>query len=301
MLSKRIVHFMRHELWWECRGLFTCECGTDDHYKNVLGVDLKTGTDMVKFSTSDEIQNHWQAIVEAYTTMSLTYSSDIFPALQGLAKLVPPSMGRYLAGHWGSTLIRSLCWYSINKAQGKPREWRAPSWSWAAAQGGVVWPYLRYDRKITAYVTVLSAMTIPKGDDPMGQISYGAIVLKGKYLVGEIECSFSISEVMLKGPNSPMWKYSNQVTCHPIWDIDQEMGTQVIALKIFKNTGEDFYEGRNVLDSHWLILKATKDVEGEYMRVGTMKVDDWGYGDSRYRELDALYKEESVEMDFKIV
>ena len=77
------------------------------------------------------VEKIWEEIVEPYKMKSLTFASNIFPALQGLAKLVPSSMGLYLAGHWQGTLAMGLCWTisrrDMGKLRGRLTEWRAPT------------------------------------------------------------------------------------------------------------------------------------------------------------------------------
>ncbi|KAF1828678.1 HET-domain-containing protein [Decorospora gaudefroyi] len=118
---------------------------------------------------------------------ALTYADDIFPALQGVAKEMSPGMGRYLAGHWESTLTHSLCWRSSKTGRNlvKRGEWRAPSWSWARLSGKVFWDK-RWTSRWPTCITLLSALTTPKGNDPMGQLSYGAINIRGRCLNSQI-------------------------------------------------------------------------------------------------------------------
>ncbi|KAH6859002.1 heterokaryon incompatibility protein-domain-containing protein [Alternaria rosae] len=139
MLSRRIVHFMDEEIWWECRESFHCECGSLEHNGNVFGLNKNSAAEMSEFSSLGMIETRWKELVTTYSSKSLTYLSDVFPAIQALAKLVPSKMGRYLAGHWESTLISSLGWCAFMPVpvRKEHREWHAPSWSWAAIQGKV--------------------------------------------------------------------------------------------------------------------------------------------------------------------
>jgi hypothetical protein len=305
MLSNRIVHFMRQELWWECRESLTCECRLKGHNEDTHIFNMGQIARMNGFCSFDEIEGNWQHLVRIYTKKSLTFPSDIFPALQGLAKLVPSSMGRYLAGHWESTLAQSLCWHAMEAAQTKPQEWRAPSWSWAAAQGQVIWPLYERDRKIQTCAKILGAMTRPKGDDPMGEISYGVIYLKGRYLVGQIQDTRTSDEHL---PSSLTLKGSRPCTspksfiCYPSWDsVHHEDGAQIVALKILEVASLSSCGRKTSVEQYWLILRAIKGVQGKYMRIGIMEESGAENIGSRLRNLNDLYEEESVEMDFKIV
>ena len=76
---------------------------------------------------------------------------------------------------------------------------------------------------------------------------------------------------------------------------------QVIALKISEVTRVDPDGKETILQQFWLILSAIQGVEGEYVRVGMMEESGSTISGSRLRDLDGLYEEEAVEMDFKIV
>lgn len=76
----------------------------------------------------------WRQIVCDYTELDLTFSSDIFPALSGLAKVwwdFGHIKSRYLAGLWEYHLIFDLLWYTEVPCE-RPDVWRAPTWSWAS-------------------------------------------------------------------------------------------------------------------------------------------------------------------------
>jgi hypothetical protein len=239
-------------------------------------------------------ERRWQRIVQAYTSKLLTYPGDIFPAIQALAKLVSPTMGRYLAGHWENTLILSLPWYVEKPVLDKHKEWRAPSWSWAAAQGQVYWNEQHMTSLHDRCATVVNAMTIPKGDDPMGQISYGSIVLRGKYLTGQIQERERPSNPGLELKGNSVDRLPG---CSIKWDNLWQCvaGKEVIALRIFEAeflTGLDF----GTSNQYWLILETVEGTKGEYMRIGMMVSQALCT-----KALRALYDKEAGEMDFKII
>lgn len=133
-------------------------------------------------SNIEELEDSWEILVEEYSTKSLTKPGDIFPALQGIAKVVSPTMGRYLAGHWDASLVHSLVWHRAPHATARVADRGcAPTWSWASFSGGVQWPSQKL-RLRPSLCTVLSATTVPIGEDVTGQLESGWLVLKGKYL-----------------------------------------------------------------------------------------------------------------------
>jgi hypothetical protein len=119
MLSRRVVHFGPQELFWECAQLKTCECCDWPGYTQ----SAKRGTFEKPYMTTQSTPTQfggqdivepmgwkWRRIVEQYTSKSLTYPSDIFPALQGIAKSLMEDH-EYHAGLWKDAwLMANLLW-----------------------------------------------------------------------------------------------------------------------------------------------------------------------------------------------
>lgn len=87
LLSRRILHFGPHELFWECYRSINCECGgctssimkpPKISHRSVFGI----GT------LSQEITVRWREIVSEFTGMQLTYPTDRLAALHGVAKQI---------------------------------------------------------------------------------------------------------------------------------------------------------------------------------------------------------------------
>ncbi|KAF2660545.1 HET-domain-containing protein, partial [Lophiostoma macrostomum CBS 122681] len=135
ILSRRVVHFTPAELWWECQTLSDCECSRMD-----LAVDPT--------KPPEHLLSQWYEIVEAYAKKDLTVQSDIFPALQGIAKeFHRVFQTSYCAGLWESSLIIELLWrdgrthrpHDKRQYLLRPRQYRAPSWSWASTMGQIIY------------------------------------------------------------------------------------------------------------------------------------------------------------------
>jgi hypothetical protein len=312
-LSRRIVHFMEKELWWECRESFACECIDEDHRESVFGVAFDLSSRLSEFVSLEDTENHWEEIVTKYTSKSLKYSSDIFPALQGLAKLVPSDMGRYLAGHWENTLVRSLGWkvhYRYHRPSPvKSPDWLAPSWSWASAQEMVSWPARAPG---IPYVSVINATTVPEGDDPMGQISSGAIVLHGKCLACKVQKipSYEIKDrydLTLAGLDWwRMWTCPQNFIMDDIGQYkDQIRG---LAMKIHGPEPNQQPERGIATSQQWLILKPVDSKAEVYTRIGLLDLRTSGFADKNwsirgpgYNGLDVLFEEVAMEMNVTIV
>jgi hypothetical protein len=181
LLSTRIVYFAPDELLWECMERSGCECWTLKSRKPVANsTRLWIRSDNTLFS-EDWVMYHselWHEIVTEYTRRQLTYEKDIFPALQGIARrLSTRTSSAYRAGLWEVTLPMDFLW--ITRTPGtyaRPKQWRAPTWSWASVVGSVYWE----PSTMRPTASVISCTTIPAGDDELGEINGGKLRLKGR-------------------------------------------------------------------------------------------------------------------------
>ena len=80
----------------------------------------------------------WGTIVTSYSGRSLTYGSDLFSALSGIAsefqKLL--SHDEYKFGMWCGDMF-GLLWETLDFQELKPDELQIPSWSWASERSSV--------------------------------------------------------------------------------------------------------------------------------------------------------------------
>jgi len=146
VLSRRIVHFTRSQLFWECSCLSACEVHPEglpphDFIEKAMGSELvQLKEAILGFYDSDEGQ--WISLVELYTSSQLTFASDRLAAVAGIAKAYGAngSRGRYLAGIWEKDFLWQLAWRQISGLTRKTSEdYRAPSWSWASVDGEIAY------------------------------------------------------------------------------------------------------------------------------------------------------------------
>ena len=144
LLSARMLHFCNLELAWECRELITCKCGgfgsqisPSGQYHRVLGIQLRRDNDALgaylQFGKSAksfpflqrsigrqldlpddkcfvEHVSQFHRIVEQYSSLQLTKSTDRLPALAGLCSRLQKFRGTYAAGLWSDAIIYNLMW-----------------------------------------------------------------------------------------------------------------------------------------------------------------------------------------------
>jgi len=280
LLSTRTVDFTSDELVWECLESFTCECSKiqpgEGYFDTTKAIVHATFSDNASLA---DINSQWQTIVNLYSAKSLTYSCDIFPALQGLAKTVPAKMGPYLAGLWGKTLSESLSWRSVSsEAHPRPQPWRAPTWSWASTTGQIFW--WKTDHVVT-YATVLGANTTPKGKGVTAEIVSGELRLQGRCLRAKVRYGKAVKKpfdrqesnasVHLHDSRGWMLLACAQGSTHELrWDYGIESpGEYQVAdgSDIFLTQIETGLEA-----SVFLIIRHSAEAMDMYERIGLLKI-----------------------------
>jgi Heterokaryon incompatibility protein (HET) len=176
LLSKRVLHFGRSELFWECCEAVKCQCSVVDRTTDsrlnfsvmayqarkirhnlfllfakpdALSADIQSSayaltqrfqTPYSAFEFQKGIIPHiWRQLVQEYSMLQRSKNSDIYAGISGLARQMQGLRhSRYLAGLWEDSLWTDLLW--IPRAyRVKEGESTAPSWSWASIAGMVTW------------------------------------------------------------------------------------------------------------------------------------------------------------------
>ena len=174
LLARRMVHFTKEEMVWECRSRYRCECTQFDDFRQ------RTFRDDYISGDTATMGIQWYSFVNEVCGRQLTFQTDILPCLSGIAAQMEASMmGRYLAGLWEEDLLLGLTW-SYKQLQTRISPQQAPSWSWASLEGRSS-PYwlLRQEWGSLAlkipYAQILDAQCIPQGQNAYGAISQGHI------------------------------------------------------------------------------------------------------------------------------
>ncbi len=150
LLSRRILIFAEKQLYWTCVQGFA---GCGGHFAQLVDRVFVSAQSLVDKiypmgSLADRpATNQWALIVEAFTERSLSFPGDKLPAVSALAanlnKVFEERGNRpvYLAGlfmdltrpaSWPSQLL----WTTSDPSKSeRARDYRAPSWSWAAIDG----------------------------------------------------------------------------------------------------------------------------------------------------------------------
>lgn len=198
LLSPRVLHFARDQLFWECREHSAAECYPDElpgPIRNCVPANFKRlepatrSRELTRSGTSDadEFKHYhkvWDHVVSAYSSTRLTHSSDKLIALSGVAKYFSVLIGdEYVVGMWKKYLESSLLWHIVKHRQvdgspsARPLVYRAPSFTWASVDGVVRTVAPTKSRLLFEVVSYhLDYVT----EDTTGLVKGGYIELKGQ-------------------------------------------------------------------------------------------------------------------------
>lgn len=172
MLSSRMLHFAKSQVFWDCAEVSACEAfprGIPRQLDSMAAVDRQGRARLLRLILSHEdgqdvllSGRFWQEAVRSYTSCTLTKHSDKLTAMWGVAKLVGDAdRKRYGVGLWegegggGGELVDQLRWRIIatvddnrrrgqrgtrreNKMRKDGRGFMIPTWSWASVADGTV-------------------------------------------------------------------------------------------------------------------------------------------------------------------
>ena len=185
LLSRRILHYTKSEVVWECTTCMDCQCGgvgstSYEHLKCEFG-----SIDSAKVDGVENLLTLWLKLVQNYTHRKLTKSRDKYPALSGLARrFAEKGAGTYLAGHWTSDLAQSLLWRPL---MGYSRLEATPSWSWASFSGPVRFVVLLQSDEDSAQnclVEILDIKSELNMQNPYGAPLKAEIVVRARAVEG---------------------------------------------------------------------------------------------------------------------
>jgi hypothetical protein len=162
VLSPRVLHFGRSQLFFECAELTAAETypyGFPDlkyskGAKYFRDIDFKPTTAGLMrtrhgATSHSKIETYsiWATMVEAYSKTKLTYITDKLIAISGIVKKMESSLDdEYLVGLWRQCLPVQLLWFVPmgDSADGyrsrHPTLYIGPSWSWISIEDQIVFP-----------------------------------------------------------------------------------------------------------------------------------------------------------------
>jgi hypothetical protein len=140
-LSPRILDFTDRNLTFICRTGKRCQGSGSMLWTSPEAGLWKTQQHNIPCLFDQDLPT-WHSVVVGYINRELTFPGDKLKAISALADVYRRSTKKsYVAGLWKESILHDLCWRFMTPRSLKttdvllhrPVDYRAPSWSWAAA------------------------------------------------------------------------------------------------------------------------------------------------------------------------
>ncbi|KAM0521264.1 hypothetical protein ACHAPE_002740 [Trichoderma viride] len=287
LLSRRMLHFTRNELVWECLETTQCECGWLDNNN----VRREGATGSYKRAAGNKT---WAEVIQGYAKRPLTVATDRLPALGGIAKTTAVAKGydteEYLCGLWKREIDTTLFWYLNEPPHGPRSNPQIPTWSWASVDGDKdCWQV-----SLEGIEFLGSDVKYAAGSDPfLGDVVSGTLTLAAHVVPGIIHHGQEWTKTLEAMPDATDTshllvsergtKYALQicgqfVELTPDYSLDLpgidfiSSGSQVFCLLFGCTTsGEmdpDSGEGTETVRANLLVLRHTSEEPPRYERIG---------------------------------
>ena len=119
LLARRILHFTKDQMLWECRTLSASEAYPagipaasiyDSDFKAAI---FQENAACYKLGLAG-FSGYWGDVVQTYTRAILTKPSDRPLAIAGIAEMIEVlKKDKYISGMWREDLCSQLCWYAL--------------------------------------------------------------------------------------------------------------------------------------------------------------------------------------------
>lgn len=217
ILSPRLLVYATHTLQWRCR---TIDRNLGDYIHNPVfhvtglitpssNVFSNDGADRTSQAgpsftkepadgclvdgnvVTSEIKN-WTDIVTDYSSRECSDPDDKLTALAGIVAAFPRRPDSvYLAGFWSSFLVQQLLWWRASThVNTRPPSYRAPTWSWASIEGGVLFLLRKYpscNDEVYRCTVVDCRVTLRSAKLPYGEVTDGYLKAKGVLFKGWLQ------------------------------------------------------------------------------------------------------------------
>jgi hypothetical protein len=197
VLSPRRLFYGKNRIYWRCSTAFKSAAAAHDlapgpntpenTFPGVSSVFHSVAISPQLRSNRPEgsvVLEDYYRLVQSFSSRTLSFPSDKFPAFSGLAQRLGHAVGGdYLAGLWSSDIKNGLLWkFDAGYCRHLTRPYRAPSWSWAVTDGRVLFDYLEdrpsdpkpFDMQLLEY-----SITPKDKKNPFGQVEDGYLIVRG--------------------------------------------------------------------------------------------------------------------------
>ncbi|KAF2661048.1 HET-domain-containing protein [Lophiostoma macrostomum CBS 122681] len=162
-------------------------------------------------SADQDSPMEWFSLLEMYSTCSLTKERDKLPALFGIVRAIQHAHWVYLAGIWKDRLYMGLMWMNVGEPLKKPSFERASSWSWAAYDGPVQFPLLRFSLPYSVVCNFVHAnLENPSWLNGPGALTVEVDVLDLSPVLKSRDLFISLYREELHPTNAKAWEKADQ-------------------------------------------------------------------------------------------
>ncbi|PMD40055.1 HET-domain-containing protein [Hyaloscypha variabilis F] len=288
ILSARILHFGKTQVFWECQLSKASETWPQPASKTTIDENNLSGESKIVSDSNHALSGviiyplaeHWHEIVQLYTDATLTRAEDKLVAISGVAKqILKGANDAYFAGLWRSDFIRSLLWHLKSPQRGSPTKYRAPTWSWAAVDGRVEFlvkqPRPGYTITALSNVQTISTTGVNGKRSSTGQIKDGFCCIWGPTrAVLRYERFGNEHRLIL---NDPLSEDLYLADFFPDVIIkDKPVGLECLPLLFYHHEAhvesENYEETRHFVAG--LVIQPTGDFRDEYRRIGIFRISE---------------------------
>jgi hypothetical protein len=295
ILSPRILHYTKSQLFWECRTLLVAEDALRPWALGNINAPTVCGLARNLYGKShdaaslDHLLHIWyqNVVSQSYSRRKLTNPDDKLIAISGIARAFHQHLrSDYVAGLWvQQDLAWGLSWRRRGHAA-KSASYRAPSFSWAALDAAVEWPPRRPSG--SSSITLENIHVQLDSQDPFGRVAVAWIQVTGLVraatVVARKQMSAGFVDVVWELRSSRSNKWLGTAFMDFDADVDQKEMEEVDCLVL------------NSCDSghaELLLLEELPDQNGAYIRKGVAELlgyeVDSQYSDYEERQTVTIY------------
>lgn len=257
-LAKRVLHFGKDQLFWECDHRMACEIYPEGIPVTQLEITSRIDSFLLNNFEGNRLRcfseewvgllkpkphlrcyDLWSNVVVAYTKCDLSHPTDKLIAISGLAKEIRKlANDQYLAGLWRKHLPHHLLWFVekplASVASPGAQTYCAPSWSWASTVGQVMDHPVTLLKGEKILIDILDVHVETATADTTGQCVGGSIKLRG--ILKPVQWSWipedELYSIFLNGdqldfsiafPDRMEYVTSDTVFCLPIHALDLDV------------------------------------------------------------------------------
>jgi len=270
LLARRVLHFADSQIFFEC--LESCAC---ELFPEGIPIMLPMGRpkmelEIVNIAANDEHSDSrdsaltaWQRMVSLYNTCELTYETDRFVAIAGIARRLQPILkSKYYAGLWEFRFVEQLTWASSFNGP-RPKACQPPSWSWACRPGVIGFRASANDPPRHSEIILEDVDVRTVDGNEMSQVLSGCLRLTGRLI--PITFRHRPGEMPIEGSSGNVGEIEVHGAVFTFWS---DVANAELEGQLYSTTCISDLEWSNDAKVLGLVLKPTGKERGQYHRVG---------------------------------